>query len=52
MVVILRITRSLSEGTINILNQTYNLKVTGNKRELLYQNSVLVDTKPFKIDLA
>jgi len=30
--------RSLSEGTINILNQTYNLKVTGNKRELIYNS--------------
>jgi hypothetical protein len=29
--------RSLSEGNIQILEQTYNLKVTGNKRELVFE---------------
>jgi len=40
--------RSLSKGAISILNQIYDLKVTGNKRELIYKDGVLVDTKPFK----
>jgi len=43
--------RSLSEGTINILNQTYNLKVTGNKRELIYsEDGKLIGSNPLKID--
>jgi hypothetical protein len=29
--------RSLGEGTINILEQTYQLKVTVNKRELVFE---------------
>ena len=42
--------RSLSEGNINILEQTYNLKVTGNKRELIYDNNnILIGTKPLVI---
>jgi len=38
--------RSLGEGSINILEQTYNLKVTGNKRRLNYVNGILVSTDP------
>jgi len=38
--------RSLSEGTISILDQTYNLKITGNKRELIYNSEgLLIGTK-------
>ena len=38
--------RSLSEGTISILDQTYNLKVTGNKRELVYSDfNKLISTR-------
>jgi hypothetical protein len=42
--------RSLGEGSINILEQTYNLKVTGNKRELIYKDGKLIGTKPLKIN--
>lgn len=39
--------RSLSLGKIQILNQIYTLKVTDNKRELIYDNySKLVATVP------
>jgi hypothetical protein len=42
--------RSLGEANINILEQTYNLKVTGNKRELIYDNNnILIGTKPLVI---
>ena len=42
--------RNLSEGQINILEQIYTLKVTENKRKLIYKNYKLVGTKPYKID--
>jgi hypothetical protein len=42
--------RNLSEGQINILEQVYTLKVTENKRKLIYKNSKLVGTKAYKID--
>jgi hypothetical protein len=42
--------RNLSEGQINILEQVYTLKVTENKRKLIYKNSRLVSTKAYKID--
>jgi hypothetical protein len=42
--------RSLSKANINILEQTYNLKVTGNKRELIYENNILVNTNPIVIN--
>jgi DNA polymerase type B, organellar and viral len=42
--------RNLSEGQINILEQIYTLKVTDNKRKLIYKNSKLIGTKPYKID--
>jgi hypothetical protein len=41
--------RSLNEGKINILEQLYTLKVTENKRKLIYKNSKLVGTKAYKI---
>jgi hypothetical protein len=41
--------RSVSEANIKILEQTYELKVTGNKRELIYEDGVLVATKPLVI---
>jgi len=46
-------TRNLSEGyiNINILNQLYTLKVTENKRQLIYnKNGKLIGTKAYKID--
>jgi hypothetical protein len=42
--------RNLSEGQINILEQIYTLKVTENKRKLIYKNNKLVGTKAYKID--
>lgn len=42
--------RSLGEGNISIIEQTYNLKVTGNKRELIYKDGKLIGTKPLKIN--
>lgn len=42
--------RNLSEGEINILEQIYTLKVTENKRKLIFKKSKLVNTKPFKIN--
>ena len=43
-------TRNLTEGKINLLNELYTLKVTENKRKLIYKNNKLVGTKPYKID--
>jgi hypothetical protein len=41
--------RSVSEANIKILEQTYELKVTGNKRELIYVDGKLSSTKPLVI---
>jgi hypothetical protein len=41
--------RSLSEANINILDQTYTLKVTNNKRELVFKDGKLIGTKPLTI---
>jgi hypothetical protein len=41
--------RNLSEGHINILEQVYTLKVTDNKRKLIYKNNKLIGTKAYKI---
>jgi hypothetical protein len=38
--------RSLSESNISIFLQTYQLKVTNNKRELIYKEGRLVGTNP------
>jgi len=43
--------RNLSEGQINILEQVYTLKVTENKRQLIYKNNKLIGTKAFKINM-
>jgi hypothetical protein len=32
------------------LEQFYTIKVTENKRELIFKNNKLIGTKPFKID--
>jgi len=40
--------RNLSEGHISILNQLYTLRVTDNKRELIYNSqNKLITTKPY-----
>ena len=41
--------RNLSSGYINIIEQLYTLKVTENKRKLIYKNSKLIGTKSYKI---
>lgn len=42
--------RSISAGNICVKEQVYTLKVTGNKRKLIYENDKLVDTVPFIIN--
>jgi hypothetical protein len=40
--------KHLNKGTINILDQTYTLKITDNKRKLIFNSeNVLIDTLPF-----
>lgn len=39
--------RSFEKGTINIRDLTYSLKVTANKRALIYTNNKFAYTKPF-----
>ena len=41
--------RSLSKGTINIHRTLYTLKVTENKRALIYRDGMFVSTKPLII---
>ena len=40
--------RSLSEGTITLMEQTYELIPTDNKRHLIYKDNILVDTAPIE----
>lgn len=43
--------RNLIEGNISIKDQIYSMTVTGNKREIVYdENNKFVGTKPFTID--
>jgi hypothetical protein len=43
--------KNISEGTISILDQLYTLKVTDNKRKLIYsKNNELIGSKPYIID--
>ena len=38
-------------GSIRVEDQLYNLTVTDNKRQLIYdKNGMLVDTKPFVLE--
>jgi len=42
--------RNLSEAKITILNQIYTLKVTENKRRLIYdKNNKLIGTEAYKL---
>ena len=41
--------RKFDSGTINLMVQTYNLVATENKRELVYKNNIMVNTKPIRI---
>nr|YP_009487185.1 hypothetical protein [Russula compacta]AWB36087.1 hypothetical protein [Russula compacta] len=43
--------RNLSDGNIKLNEQLYTLKVTDNKRELVYNSKgLLIGTKPYRID--
>jgi hypothetical protein len=42
--------KNFSEGNISIKDQLYTLMVTANKRQLIYNNKQLIDTKPFIIE--
>ena len=42
--------RSFETGTIEIKNQLYTLQATENKRQLVYKNNILTETKPFIIN--
>lgn len=43
--------RNISESKINILDQLYTIKVTNNKRRLIYDvNSKLIGTKSYIIN--
>ena len=41
--------RNFDSGTINLLEQTYNLVATENKRQIVFRNNIMVNTKPFTI---
>ena len=41
----------MSEGSIKLIKEAYRLVATDSKRELVYEDGVLVKTKPFKIDM-
>jgi hypothetical protein len=43
--------KNITKGNISILNEVYTLKVTNNKRKLIYENNKLVKTVPYVIDL-
>ena len=42
--------KHIERGNISILNQLYTLRVTGNKRRLVYENDILIRTNPFILD--
>ena len=42
--------KSLESGTITVKDQLYSLKITDNKRQLIYSNNKLVSTKPYIIN--
>jgi len=42
--------KNLTEGKINLLNELYTLKTTDNKRQLVYKNNKLVETKSYRIN--
>jgi hypothetical protein len=42
--------KNLSQGHISVLEQLYTLKITDNKRELIFDNDKLIGTKPYIIN--
>jgi len=43
--------KNIINANIKILEQTYTLQITANKRELIYDNHILIDTKPILLNL-
>ena len=44
--------KNIANANISVLEQIYTLKVTGNKRKLVYDsNNILIETVPFTIDI-
>ena len=41
--------KNLNQGNITILNQIYTLKVTDNKRKIIYNEGIFNNTEPYKI---
>lgn len=42
--------KNLHEGNISIINQLYTIKVTDNKRKLIYDNNILIGSTPYIIN--
>lgn len=42
--------KDVLKGTIAIKELAYNLRVTTNKRECIYENNLFVGTRPYKYD--
>jgi len=42
--------KHIEEGNISVINQLYTLKVTENKRKLIYKNNKLISTIPYIIN--
>lgn len=43
--------KNLAKGEISVINELYTLKVTGNKRKLIYnENNKLIGTTPYVIN--
>ena len=43
--------KNISDGNINIKNESYNLKITSNKRQLIFNSeNIFIDTKPYVIE--
>ena len=42
--------KSIYEGTIKIDELPYSIKYTDNKRELIFENDKLINTRPFIIN--
>lgn len=40
----------MSQSSIELMEQTYNLIPTENKRKLIYENNLMVNTKPYVIN--
>jgi hypothetical protein len=43
--------KNLSEGSIKVIEQSYAIKHNSNKRQLIYDNDILISTKPYSFPL-